>query len=148
MTASPASWARSCLTVTRSLPIAANSGHYAATGSSSRNNPLECATAIAAADMPFVVENTGTTVSASHLRARRRSLQPAPQVDDVPAIDVDRDRCADLAALAEVGSKRICDPAETLGHAATDPLLLRRSRANTLHTSGMSRKAPELPGKY
>lgn len=47
-----------------------------ATGSSNRNRPLACATAIAVAVIPFVVEKTGTNVSASHLSPRPRSRTP------------------------------------------------------------------------
>lgn len=60
---SPAWWASSCRTVTASLPAAANSGQYRATGASWSIQPRAWATASASPDTPFVVENTVTSVS-------------------------------------------------------------------------------------
>ena len=71
--------------------------------------PREWATAIAAAHIPFVVENTGTNVSDSH--RRRRSVAPsAPEIDHLLAVAVDGDCRPDLSPAPEVRPERVSHP--------------------------------------
>ena len=72
-TGTPAWWASSWRTVTRSLPAAPNSGQWAATGSSQSIHRRAWAIASVTAAMPLVVENTVTNVPSCHACCDRPS---------------------------------------------------------------------------
>ena len=63
-------------TRTPSLPAAANSGQYAATGASRSSSPRSASRCAHSAVGPLVVDHTFTRVSRSHGRLRAASAQP------------------------------------------------------------------------
>ena len=72
-------------------------------------SPREAATATASEATPFVVENTLTTVSCSHGASSDPVAKAAPQINDLAAIPVDRNRGPDLLATGQVATEGFDD---------------------------------------
>ena len=101
-----------------SLPAALNSGQYCATGASRSSRPRSTSNIADAAVAPFVVEKTSCSVSSCHVAAGVLIGDAAPQVDELLAVAVQRERRTDFAALFEV-----------LGEGRADLLEARRDLA-------------------
>ena len=78
-----------------------------ATGASRSTSPRATAHIVAIATTPLVHENTHTMRVALPRPRPRRVEVPAPEVDDVAAVDADRQRRAELEPVGEVLRERV-----------------------------------------
>ena len=95
-----------------SLPCAPYAGHQSVTGASSDTAPRSASSSAAVAVTAFVHENVDAAGVPLPRPAGALVRDAAPQVDDGPAVDVDRDRRAEVRAVGEVGRERVADAGE------------------------------------
>ena len=102
---SPAVCASTCRTSTSSLPAAANSGQYPATGASRSSSPRSARISAHSAVIVLVVDQTLVMVSRSHGDRALRVGVPAPDVDDRLAVHVHRHRGAHVPVVQQGGER-------------------------------------------
>src|SRR4051812_43091873 len=99
-----------CLTSTASLPLAANSGQYFATGAYTSNSPRSASTRAASDVMVFVVDHTLVIVCSDHGSARPSSAHP-PQMsttgDPSTVTATDAPRSSPLSTAPDSTSERM-----------------------------------------